>query len=64
MKDLGNADLILGMKIVRTFNSIHLSQSHYTQKLLDKFGYSDYSSISTPYDPSDVLRINPQVYGS
>ena len=58
MKDLGNADLILGMKIVRIDNSIHLCQSDYTQKLLDKFGYSDYSSVSTPYDPSIYLVKN------
>ena len=60
MKELGNADLILGMKIVRTDNSIHLCQSHYTQKLLDKFRYSDYSSVSTPYDPSIHLMKNTE----
>ena len=42
MKDLGKAELILRIKIIRTNNSIHLTQSHYTQKLIDKFGYSNY----------------------
>ena len=48
------------MKIIRTKNSIYLSQSHYTQKLLDKFGYSDYSTVSTPYDPSIHLTKNTE----
>ena len=51
MKDLGEVDLILGMKIIRSFDSISLTHSHYTQLLIDKFSYSDYSSISTSFDP-------------
>ena len=58
MKDLGNADLILGMKIIRTVESISLSQSHYTKKLIDKFGYSNYSTFSSPFDPSTHLTKN------
>ena len=61
MKDLGKAELILGMKIIRTNNSIQLTQSHYTQKLIDKFGYSNYSSVSTPYDPSIHLVKNTEI---
>ena len=37
MKDLGVADVILGIKISRTSGGLILSQSHYIEKLLDKF---------------------------
>ena len=53
MKDLGETDVNFGMKIIQSPNSI--SQSHYTQLLIDKFGYSDFSPISTPFDPSIQL---------
>ncbi len=52
MKDLGQADLILNTKIIRSANSIELSQSHYVDKILNKFNYSDCQSVSTPFDPS------------
>ena len=34
MKDLGEADVILGIKIIRDGNHIGLSQSHYIEKVL------------------------------
>ena len=37
MKDLGIADVILGVKFSRTSSGLILSQSHYIEKLLDKF---------------------------
>ena len=45
MKDLGVADVILGIKISRTSGGLILSQSHYIEKLLDKFD-KDESSIA------------------
>ena len=36
MKDLGVADVILGIKISRISGGLILSQSHYIEKLLDK----------------------------
>ena len=52
MEDLDEADLIIGMNIFWSLDFISLSQSHYIQLLIDKFGYSDYSRVSTPVDPS------------
>ena len=36
MKDLGVADMILGIKILKTPNGLALSQTHYIQKILEK----------------------------
>ena len=37
MKDLGIADVILGIKLTRTPNGISLSQSHYVDKMIERF---------------------------
>ena len=37
MKDLGVVDVILGINIFRTSNRYVLSQSHYIEKVLNKF---------------------------
>ena len=37
MKDLGVADVILGIKIIRTQDGINLSQSHYVDKMIERF---------------------------
>ena len=37
MKDLGEAYIILGVKIRKNENSLSLSQSHYVEKILMKF---------------------------
>ena len=50
MKDLSKADLIFGLKIIWSPDSISISQSYCTQLLIDKFGHSDFSLISTPLD--------------
>jgi len=36
MKDLGEANVILGMKISRTSNGIFVEQSNYIEKILKK----------------------------
>ena len=41
MKDLGEADVILGIKIIRNSEGITLSQSHYVEKVLKKFNNFD-----------------------
>jgi hypothetical protein len=38
---LGDASVILGVKIIRKDDSIILSQEHYVEKLLKKFGHFD-----------------------
>jgi hypothetical protein len=58
MKDMGEADVILGVKIKRTPNGICLSQAHYVEKLLKKFNSFDVDPVRTPYDPSIHLRKN------
>jgi hypothetical protein len=57
MKDLGEADVILNIKLLREENGgVTLVQSHYVEKVLNHFGYSDCSPSPTPYDSSMLLR--------
>ncbi|KAK6148066.1 hypothetical protein DH2020_018978 [Rehmannia glutinosa] len=58
MKDMGTADVILGIKISRTPNGIILSQSHYVEKVLKKFNAFDNSPSKTPIDLSINLVAN------
>jgi len=52
MKDLGVADVILNIKLPRNNEGrIKLLQSHYVEKILSRFGYSDCKIYPTPYDP-------------
>ena len=50
MKDMGLADVILGIKIIKNENGLVLTQSHYIEKILKKFYYYDCKSVSTPFD--------------
>ena len=52
MKDLGEANVILGMKISRTSNGIFVDQSHYIEKFLKKYNYFDCKPASIPFDSS------------
>ena len=52
MKDSGEAEVILGIKITRTPNGLNLSQEHYAEKILRKFEHFDCKLVSTPYDLS------------
>jgi hypothetical protein len=57
MKDLGEADVILDIKLVIEGNGgVTLSQSHYVEKNLSHFGYSDFKPAPTPYDVSMNLK--------
>ena len=47
MKDLGVADVILGIKISKTSDGLILSQSHYIEKILKKFKQNDSSPMRT-----------------
>ena len=58
MKDLGVADVILGMKISRKSDRLILSQSHYIKKVLEKFKEYDYSPARTPIDVNLHLTKN------
>ncbi|KAJ9567153.1 hypothetical protein OSB04_003119 [Centaurea solstitialis] len=61
MKDMGEADVILGIKIIRGEHGITISQSHYIEKMLNKFNMKDCSSIGTPMDPTVKLMPNKGV---
>ncbi|CAH9068398.1 unnamed protein product [Cuscuta epithymum] len=56
MKDLGEAKLILGIKVIRKDDGIILSQEHYAEKLLKKFGHFDVKPVEIPYDSSTHLK--------
>ena len=58
MKDIGEVSVILGVRIIRKGNSILLSQEQYIEKLLRKFGYYDFKSMSTLYDANSILMKN------
>src|SRR4051812_33291065 len=56
MKDLGVADVILDIKLLRNDDGgITLLQSHYVENILSRFGCSDFKFSPTPYDPSVLL---------
>jgi len=61
MKDLGEDDVILNIKPIKEDNGITLSQSHYVEKVLSRFGFMDCKPSSTPYDPSVSLRKNRKI---
>ncbi|KAK4388088.1 Retrovirus-related Pol polyprotein from transposon TNT 1-94 [Sesamum angolense] len=56
MKDLGEADVILGVKIRKTENGFSLCQSHYIEKILKRFNCHEEIPVRTPYDPSICLK--------
>jgi hypothetical protein len=57
MKDLGEADVILNIKLLREGNGgVTIVQSHYVEKVLSRFGYSECEPAPTPYDPSKLLK--------
>ncbi|GKE82921.1 zinc finger, CCHC-type containing protein, partial [Tanacetum coccineum] len=58
MKDMGEADVILGIRIKHESNGITISQSHYIEKVLKKFNYFDCTLVSTPIDTSEKLMPN------
>ncbi|GKB62837.1 zinc finger, CCHC-type containing protein [Tanacetum coccineum] len=58
MKDIGEADVIRGIKIKYESNGIAISQSYYIEKVLKKFNYFECTSVSTPMDTSEKLMPN------
>jgi hypothetical protein len=61
MKDLREADVILNIMLIKDENGITLSQSYYTEKVLNRFGYMGSIPSPTPYDPSVILRKNKKI---
>ncbi|KAL0329429.1 UNVERIFIED_CONTAM: Retrovirus-related Pol polyprotein from transposon TNT 1-94 [Sesamum radiatum] len=58
MKDMGEADVIFGIRIIRKNKGISISQSHYIEKMLKKFNCFDSTPVSTLMDPSVKLMHN------
>lgn len=58
MKDMGEANVTVGIKITKTSDGLILSQEHFIENLLRKFGYYDFKTISTLYDGNTYLKKN------
>nr|GEU56410.1 zinc finger, CCHC-type [Tanacetum cinerariifolium] len=58
MKDIGEANVIFGIKRKCENKGIVITQSHYIEKILKKFNCEDYSSVSTPMDLVEKLKPN------
>ena len=58
MKDMGVANVIFGIRIKLVNRGIALTQSHYVEKILQRFNYSDCSPVSSFIDPSVKLTPN------
>ena len=58
MKDMGLADVILGIKIKREDNNLILTQSHYIEKILKKFNQYNCTPMTTPFDLNLKLYSN------
>ncbi|GKC56113.1 zinc finger, CCHC-type containing protein, partial [Tanacetum coccineum] len=58
MKDMEEADVILGIRIKHKSNGIEISKSHYIEKVLKKFNYFDCTLVSTLMDISKKLMPN------
>nr|GEY45985.1 zinc finger, CCHC-type [Tanacetum cinerariifolium] len=58
LKDMGEEDVILGIRIKHERNGIAISQSHYVEKNLKKFNYFDCTLFSTLMDTCEKLMSN------
>ena len=58
LKDMVPANVILGIKITSTLDGLILSQSHYDDKILEKFNKDDSSIAKTPFNISQHLSKN------
>lgn len=58
MKDLGEADTILGINIVKHDHGYALCQLHYIEKMLSKFKHLKFKEYNTPFDSSVKLAKN------
>ncbi|MBW0506580.1 hypothetical protein O181_046295 [Austropuccinia psidii MF-1] len=56
IKDMGAADLMMGIEVVHGDGFISLDQSHFTDSLLDLYGLSGFKSVATPLEPNVHLQ--------
>ncbi|GJR78902.1 zinc finger, CCHC-type containing protein [Tanacetum coccineum] len=57
-KDIGEADVILGIKIKHEDKGVTITQSYYIEKILKKFKCDDCCPVSTPLDMTIKLMPN------
>ncbi|MBW0465809.1 hypothetical protein O181_005524 [Austropuccinia psidii MF-1] len=55
IKDIGIADLILGIKINHHEDGVSLNQHHFIEALLELYGMSQYKTVTTPLVPNSHL---------
>lgn len=58
MKDMGNADVILEIKIKRDDKRIISTQSHYIEKMFNRYNYENCTPVKTLFDSSVHLLPN------
>ncbi|CAM8926448.1 unnamed protein product [Rhodiola kirilowii] len=58
MKDMGEAEVIIGIRIERVEGGIALTQSHYIEKVLKKYKYLNCHPVNTPFESSKHLLHN------
>nr|GEZ50202.1 zinc finger, CCHC-type [Tanacetum cinerariifolium] len=58
MQDIGETDVIFGIRIKHESNGMAISQSHYIENVLKKFNYFDCTPVSTPMNKSEKLMPN------
>ncbi|MBW0502369.1 hypothetical protein O181_042084 [Austropuccinia psidii MF-1] len=57
IKDIGEADLMLGVKVTQTKDFIALDQQHFSESLLELYGMSDCRPVATPLVPNHHLSL-------
>lgn len=58
MKDLREADVILGIKICKIDEWLILNQSHYVKNVLKRYDHFNEKPVQTPYDSCVHLKKN------
>lgn len=58
MKDLGEVDTILGIKVKKHSGGYVLNQSHYIEKILTKFSHLEFKEVNTPFENGVKLKEN------
>ena len=57
-KDMGVMDVILGIKVIQSSDGLILSQSHYIEKILEKFKKYNIKPMRTPLEVTNHLKKN------
>ena len=58
MKGLGLANVILGIRVKKNHEGYVLTQSHYVESVLKRFGHYDSKPCATLFDPNCKLKNN------